>query len=344
MKTAPQICRSPTEFWVNIRNLLTFSTVILSARAGNYIKIRKIKLQPVPWGITISMSKAYRLAGAVAAPLLTAGCGMPIGVQIASFLADTVSVITTDKTLTDHGISSITKKDCALWRTIEGKNICRESDNSVTTLADASSMPRAVSTKVKLPEPNRGATATVKTINKNFAWRETAEFPKEEPGKAVAALPPLTAPAPEVIPTKTNLTPWAPITTEVIVPETLTRSKNIIVTPAAPTIPTRHNKPTYVVPKTVLTPPTNIQPMVKPTTVAEPVYKPAAPVQPASHKTRQTFFIIASYHHKAAASRFSGKHSRLEPTILEGTAHGKRVYRIAIGPVLREDRKQPEDS
>ena len=65
------------------------------------------------------MSNAYRFAGAVAAPLLIAGCGMPIGVQIASFLADTVSVITTDKTLTDHGISSITKKDCALWRTIE---------------------------------------------------------------------------------------------------------------------------------------------------------------------------------------------------------------------------------
>ena len=104
VKTAPQICRSPTEFWVNIRNLLTFPNVILSARTGNYIKIRKIKLQPVPWGITISMSKAYRLAGAVAAPLLTAGCGMPIGVQIASFLADTVSVITTDKTLTDHNM------------------------------------------------------------------------------------------------------------------------------------------------------------------------------------------------------------------------------------------------
>ena len=285
------------------------------------------------------MSKAYRLAGAVAAPLLIAGCGMPIGVQIASFLADTVSVITTDKTLTDHGISSITKKDCALWRTVEGKDICRQSDNSVTTLADASSIPTAVSTEVKLPEPNRGATATAKTINKNFAWRETAEFPTEEPAKAVAALPSLAAPAPEVIPTKTNLKAWAPITTEVILPETLVRAKNIIVTPAAVTVPTRHKKPTYVAPKTVLTPPTNLEPMVKPTTVAEPVYKPAAPVQPASRKTRQTFFIIASYHHKAAASRFSGKHSQLEPTILEGTAHGKRVYRIAIGPVAREGRK-----
>ncbi len=285
------------------------------------------------------MSKAYRLAGAVAAPLLIAGCGMPIGVQIASFLADTVSVITTEKTLTDHGISSITNKDCALWRKVEGKDICRQSDDSVTTLADAASMPVTVSTEVKLSEPNQGATATAKTINKNFAWRETAEFPTEEPARAVAALPSLAAPASEAIPTTTDLNAWASITTEVIVPETLVRSKNIIAKPAAETVPMRHNKPTYIAPKTVLTPPKNLQPMVKPTIVAEPIDKPAAPVQPTSRKTRQTFFIIASYHHKAAASRFSGKHSRLEPTILEGTAYGKRVYRIAIGPVAREDRK-----
>ena len=290
-------------------------------------------------GTTISMSKACRLAGAVAAPLLIAGCGMPIGIQIASFLADTVSVITTDKTLTDHGISSVTQKDCSLWRSVEGTDICREPNNSITNMADASSLPAAVGTKDKSPELNRGATATSETINKNLAWRKTTEFSKEEPAKAVAPLPSPSTHAPKVIPTQNELKAWTQITAEVIVPETQVQANNIAVTPAAVTVPKSHKSPTYMTPKTNMTALGKPHSAVKSTSVAEPINKSAAPVQPSPLNTRQTFFIIASYHYKAAASRFSGKHNLLKPTIMEGTAHGKQVYRVAIGPVSRDSRK-----
>ena len=275
------------------------------------------------------MSNAYRFAGVVAAPLLIAGCGMPIGVQIASLLADTVSVITTDKTLSDHGISAVIEKDCALWRTVEGNSICREMDDVDTTLADASFIPPVFSTNVELSEPNWGATATAETNNKTIAQRETPEFPMEEPAKAVAALPSLAEPAPEVMPAETELKAWTTITAEEISREKTVKAKTIAVMPAELPTPT---------------PLAKLQSMVNPTPDARPAYKLAAPAQPATRKTRQTFFVIASYHQKTAASQFSRKHDQLEPTILEGTAHGKRVYRVAIGPVAREDRKTTQRS
>ena len=273
------------------------------------------------------MSKAYRFAGAVAAPLLIAGCGMPIGFQIASLLADTISVITTDKTLTDHGISAVTEKDCALWRTVEGNDICRETDDTDTILADASFIPPAFSTDVELPKSNWDATATTtaaKTSNKNIAQKETPEFPMEEPAKAVAALPSLAEATPEVMPAETELKAWTTVTAEEIYREKTVDVKTITVTPAEVPTPTPLSKP---------------QPMVNPTLAVRPAYKLASPARPATRETRQTFFVISSYHHKSAATQFSRKHDQLEPTILEGTAHGKRVYRVAIGPIAREGRK-----
>ena len=112
---------------------------------------------------------------------------------------------TAEKTLTDHGISLVTRKDCALWRTVEGNDICHEVEDSITTLADASSMPATINTDVKFPKPTLGATVIVQTNNNNIVWRETPEFPMEEPIKAVAAPPSLAASAPEVMRAKTEL-------------------------------------------------------------------------------------------------------------------------------------------
>ena len=59
-------------------------------------------------------------------PLVLGGCGLPLGVQIATLLADGVSLYATQKTLGDHGLSIATEKDCALWRGPEGYPTERE--------------------------------------------------------------------------------------------------------------------------------------------------------------------------------------------------------------------------
>lgn len=49
---------------------------------------------------------------------------MPVGVSIASFVADGVSLLATEKTLTDHGLSMVANRDCAMWRGLKGDDIC----------------------------------------------------------------------------------------------------------------------------------------------------------------------------------------------------------------------------
>jgi hypothetical protein len=59
-------------------------------------------------------------------PALLGGCGLPPAVVIASYAADGVSYIGTGKSVTDHGISAAMGRDCALFRIIKGKAICKD--------------------------------------------------------------------------------------------------------------------------------------------------------------------------------------------------------------------------
>src|ERR1700680_1057422 len=57
---------------------------------------------------------------------LLSGCGLPPAVMIASYAADGVSYVATGKSVSDHGISKITGRDCALWRVIKGEAVCKD--------------------------------------------------------------------------------------------------------------------------------------------------------------------------------------------------------------------------
>ena len=77
-------------------------------------------------------------------PFILGGCTLlPVSFQIASLAMDGISLAVTQKSLTDHGISAITQKDCALWRSVTDKNVCQEEDSLIeTALTDASVAPR----------------------------------------------------------------------------------------------------------------------------------------------------------------------------------------------------------
>ena len=62
----------------------------------------------------------------VVVPALLSGCGLPPAVVIASYAADGVSYIGTGKSVTDHGLSAATGRDCALFRVVKAKPICTD--------------------------------------------------------------------------------------------------------------------------------------------------------------------------------------------------------------------------
>ena len=60
--------------------------------------------------------------------LFLAGCAIPVPLQIASWALDGFSLLATNKSVTDHGISMVAQQDCALWRGVTEGAVCREDD------------------------------------------------------------------------------------------------------------------------------------------------------------------------------------------------------------------------
>ncbi|HEY4168063.1 MAG TPA: hypothetical protein VGM96_14860 [Reyranella sp.] len=60
-------------------------------------------------------------------PLLTGGCAVS-AVTAASYGADGVSYADSGKSGTDHFMSMVSKKDCALWRMFRNENVCHTRD------------------------------------------------------------------------------------------------------------------------------------------------------------------------------------------------------------------------
>ena len=61
--------------------------------------------------------------------MLLNGCAaiaIPPALSIASYAVDGVSFIATDKSLTDHMLSDALGRNCAMWRVLRGRSICKD--------------------------------------------------------------------------------------------------------------------------------------------------------------------------------------------------------------------------
>src|SRR3990167_3737344 len=87
-------------------------------------------------GEDINMGILNRVSLILCASFLGA-CALPAQVQMASWALDGVSMLTSGKSVTDHGISILAKKDCAIWRGVKGDDICREGEDILTAFAEA---------------------------------------------------------------------------------------------------------------------------------------------------------------------------------------------------------------
>ncbi len=67
-----------------------------------------------------------RIGVVLAAVVLLPGCGLPIGIQMASLAVQGMSLAATEKTPSDHVISLVAEKDCATWRALAGDPICSD--------------------------------------------------------------------------------------------------------------------------------------------------------------------------------------------------------------------------
>jgi hypothetical protein len=78
--------------------------------------------------------RPFQIAVLIALLAGVAGCALPPALTIASFVADGISMASSGKTVTDQAISLLARKDCRLWRLMQGKSICG-ADTSVVAVA-----------------------------------------------------------------------------------------------------------------------------------------------------------------------------------------------------------------
>ena len=82
--------------------------------------------------MNFKVNAIVRSFSVISCAIVLSGCAMPLPFQIASWALDGISYITTEKSVTDHGISIVAQKDCALLRVIQGNDICSTYDDSGT--------------------------------------------------------------------------------------------------------------------------------------------------------------------------------------------------------------------
>ena len=271
----------------------------------------------------------------VGLPLVLGGCGLPVGIQIASLLADGISFVTTDKTLTDHGISAVAKKDCAIWRGLKGEDICRNSDlDALSVAAAAEPMPGDFEDLAETPAETvetgelQAAKATIEDLESGTESTEAQvsrlSAPEvEEPAAVELSVADPVGDQTSGIPIRVS--EIAPVSVPASVAREETETKNAI--PPIPTIPLvadlASESPSLALPLAPIT----------------PIPERASDL-PAGKPQGGTFLIIASYHRAGDAKRFARGQSAFDTTVLAGRAKGRSVYRVAVGPVAKARREE----
>ena len=75
------------------------------------------------------LRRGLLLPAAIGLPLLTGACGGPLATTAVSYGGDGVSLVETNKTASDHLLSMVSKRDCAMWRMFRNQHVCRERDD-----------------------------------------------------------------------------------------------------------------------------------------------------------------------------------------------------------------------
>ena len=69
--------------------------------------------------------------------LLLQGCALiPLQISVALQTADVISASSSNKTLVEHGMSSITGQDCQWYRLLDGAEICMTQEEEIAYLKE----------------------------------------------------------------------------------------------------------------------------------------------------------------------------------------------------------------
>jgi len=240
--------------------------------------------------------------------ILLGGCALPVPFQIASWALDGISVLVTQKSVSDHGISMIAQKDCAVWRGVVEGELCRDEIESDVLVAEDVSKPVLTTSFVagSTERPVGGMTPSVpsrpsgqqiiaeqRQAGVTFSHAMTrVELPEQPIGAPVHAL----------------------------------RAQPVKKAPVS--MPVSIQTPVQV----------KEQPVLKPVKLAK-WSPPAQPEYLDREPTKGIYFVIGSFRNQGNALRLTSRHKDLSATMITAKLGSKKIYRVVVGPVRTGEEK-----
>ena len=230
--------------------------------------------------------------------LLVAGCALPVPLQVASWALDGISYIMTEKSVTDHGISVVAQKDCAVWRGVTAGELCREwQDGSGTLVADNPATVQPMAPAVITAGFAPPAYTDVQPLDAN---PDDGQSRSDGMMKFVTTVAPVTVP--KRIP---NVRQPGSISTALLPKLPVRKRMMVNVAPKAPKRSTRD-------------------------AVSASVMNVSASTQPAAGM----YFVIGSFRNFGNARTLASRHGTLVPAVLAAKLDGTPVYRVVVGPAV----------
>lgn len=261
------------------------------------------------------MKKTARLSLVIAMPLLLAGCFLPLPVQIANLVVNGISLMATHKTVSDHGVSLVAGKDCAMWRGLKGEPICRENTEDGAIMASAAATTAGGGASfASLPvetaalDPLPGAAA-----------EKQEDYPVLTKPVQLASLDPI-LPAPPV-----PSSPAVSIASQALPPEPSGLALIPVFDPWAPEEP--------VLSVELLDPASEERPQPAARAVEAVVAAAPPPARGGYH------LVVGSFFARWYADRLALRHADFDARVVTAPVRGKTAYRVVIGPFDPADRQ-----
>lgn len=99
-----------------------------------------------------------RFAAIALTTAVITGCAAPVPITVATLVMDGVSYVATEKSMTDHGISALADKDCAMHRVLADEYMCKDFPKE-TEVAETKGNPAQTSTRTLRAQPTSAVTA-----------------------------------------------------------------------------------------------------------------------------------------------------------------------------------------
>lgn len=271
----------------------------------------------------------------VVAPLALAACGGPVELTVAKLAGDLISYVTTGKSTTDHAVSAVAERDCALHRPLFEEDVCR--DNVVLDDAVALAEPGAPSVKQKI----RDAEPAIYAVN---APGEDWSNPKA--GARTSA-----------VIVKTDLPPRPVIHDEATAAPVEIASAQDQFSPDYDRTPLRNEGPldpqgeADAAVAGYVAPPKSVAPVAKTQTAAltdngimTDEVSVIAPENAGQDKLVAVplpgdYVILASFADQLRAQNALSLYSEYQPRLISATVAGREYLRVAVGPLSHEHAK-----